>query len=261
MKMSQLVAGRAVVQPLQAPSTSPDGSTAQTPGSREREEPADCAAPSALWFLSHWSRMGPAAAHSHHVPSLSPGVTAPSSRHPHPACSVLWGLSCFPWYSRNPQNPSPVDTLSHARALAAPAQQLHSPTAYGSDTGVMLFQSSPAPTQFSCSPRESHSAAQAEVSVPSSEKSSAPRQRLGSWNHPCCSPTPSLTGDSCHIAPSASTATPACRLTGFPELRAWDPVSVALGSNGCTKDRSSWQDPQQTRHYSLCLHSHPHPTA
>lgn len=51
MKMPQLAGGRALSQPLPAASASPDGSTAQTPQSREREEPADPAAPRPSWFL------------------------------------------------------------------------------------------------------------------------------------------------------------------------------------------------------------------
>lgn len=84
MKMSQLAGRRAVSQPLQAPGASPDGSAAQTPQSREREEPAHSAAPSPPWFLPPApTRAGgdQQQHHSHRVPPPSPGVTAPSSGH------------------------------------------------------------------------------------------------------------------------------------------------------------------------------------
>lgn len=132
---------------------------------------------------SHQSRRGPAAA-----PQPSCATTEPWCHSTVLGAHHILPTQCsggFPAFlgTHGPlpshlQKPGPTDALSHART---PAQQLHSPTAPGGDTGMMLFQSSPVPAQFPHSLPGTQQHKQKYFSGTSGEKSSsAPRQSLGS---------------------------------------------------------------------------------
>lgn len=57
--------------------------------------------------------------------TTEPGCHSPILGHPHSACSVLWGLSCFPWHSWAPPTSKVLALLIPS---ATPGPWLHLPS-------------------------------------------------------------------------------------------------------------------------------------